>query len=76
MNEKNLGIQRLPAIDVLGQYGTWVQDEARRHVGECMSGNAETVVSRAWRANVEWTVVSPLLGLVLRENAERIFPLT
>ena len=63
-------IEELQAIDVHGHYGRWVQDEARSHMGECISGGAETVVARAKLARIEWTVVSPLLGLMPRGKAD------
>ena len=65
-------IEQLQAIDVHGHYGRWVQDEARCHVGECMSGTTATVVARAKQAHIEWTVVSPLAGLMPRGRADAI----
>ena len=65
-------VEQLQAIDVHGHYGRWVQDEARAHMGRCMSGSAETVVARARRARIEWTVVSPLLGMMPRGQADAV----
>lgn len=65
-------VEQLQAIDVHGHYGRWVQDEARAHMGGCMSGSAETVVARARRARIEWTVVSPLLGMMPRGQADAV----
>lgn len=62
----------IQAIDVHAHYGTWIQDEARAHMGECFSGGADTVVTRAKRANIEWTVVSPLLGLMPRGQCDTV----
>ena len=60
------------AIDVHGHYGRCVRGESERHMGECMSGSAETVLARAKRARVEWTVVSPLTGLLPRGGADPV----
>lgn len=64
--------EQVQAIDVHGHYGQWERDEARRHMGECLSGSAETVVARAKRARVEWTVISPLAGLMPCGRADAV----
>jgi uncharacterized protein len=63
-----MNIAELWAIDVHGHYGTYRQ-EVPELACACMSGDAETVVSRARAARTELTVVSPLAGLLPRGKA-------
>lgn len=57
------------AIDVHGHYGTYSDDKSP--LGDwCMSASAEEVAERAHRARIQWTVVSPLLGLLPRFKAD------
>ena len=66
----NDAIEDLAAIDVHAHYGIYDRGEENRLVNEFMSGEAATVAARAERAHVEWTVVSPLLGLLPRGGAD------
>ena len=40
---------------------------------EWMSGDAKTVLRRAWPANIRFTIVSPLSGLMPRGKADPVF---
>jgi len=57
----------LPAIDVHGHYGRARQRSA--HLEEMLTADAALVARRAKLAHIEWTVVSPLLGLFPRGGA-------
>ena len=63
-------IRDFPAIDVPAHYGPYVRDDSSDLQNRLASGDAETVVARARRARTEWTVVSPLLGLLPRGRAD------
>ena len=65
-------IQDLPAIDAHAHYGICDRGPSARLSNFFMSADAATVVARARAANVQWTVVSPLLGLISgsKTNAE------
>ena len=63
-------IQDLLAIDVHAHYGVYDPDPAAALLHRLMSGDAATVVARAKAANVEWTVVSPLSGLLPTGKAD------
>lgn len=65
-------IRDLAAIDVHAHYGKWDQGPGTAFVGEMMSGDAATVIRRAQAANTEWTVVSPLSGLMPRGCADAV----
>ena len=67
-----MSIQELQAIDVHAHYGNMDRGQAQKVLNHCMSGDAETVVSRARTANIEWTVVSPFLALMPRGGADAI----
>lgn len=54
------------AIDVHGHYGTYCRPEFADLVNKLCSGDAETVLAYARKANTEWTVVSPLQALFPR----------
>jgi predicted TIM-barrel fold metal-dependent hydrolase len=57
------------AIDVHGHYGAYT--DGKSELGDwCMSADAAEVSQRAARANIELTVVSPLLGLLPRFSAD------
>ena len=75
----------IPAIDVHAHYGPYKRDEFPPLSNELFSGDAATVAHRAAECNVTTTVVSPLLGLLPRgqadaaegnEEAARIVPAT
>jgi predicted TIM-barrel fold metal-dependent hydrolase len=56
------------AVDVHGHYGrALLRGDA--HLEKMLSGDAALVAGRAMLANIEWTVVSPLLGLFPRGQA-------
>jgi predicted TIM-barrel fold metal-dependent hydrolase len=57
----------LPAIDVHGHYGRALLRNV--HLEEMLTADAALVARRAKVANIEWTVVSPLLGLFPRGGA-------
>ena len=65
-----MDIREFPAIDVHAHYGTYVRDGFSDLQNLMASGDAETVVARARRARTEWTVVSPLSGLMPRGQAD------
>ncbi|MAE67773.1 MAG: hypothetical protein CMJ18_26255 [Phycisphaeraceae bacterium] len=62
--------EHIPAIDVHGHYGPYWRHECPELSNRFYSGDAETIVRRATAVNVEWTVVSPLLGLLPRGEAD------
>lgn len=61
----------IPAIDVHAHYGQYLNGP-RPQNAEFMSGDAETVLRRARRANVQLTVVSPLAAMMPRGGGEPI----
>ena len=63
-------IQSLAAIDVHAHYGVCDRGPSAQLLNRFMSADAETVVARAKSAGVEWTVVSPLSGLMPRGKAD------
>jgi hypothetical protein len=75
--------REIQAIDVHGHYGPYATPRCHGLINQWMSGDAEEVVERAKTANIELTIVSPLLGLLPRgeadaaegnDDAERIVP--
>lgn len=71
------------AIDVHGHYGTYNSIGGVLHLqgnlnvenpiyNNCMSADAATVARRALDAGIEWTIVSPLLGLMPRGKASAV----
>jgi len=74
----------IAAIDVHAHYGDYTSDSPQ-HTQWCMTGDAATVIRRAREANIEFTIASPLLGLMPRgqcdafvgnEEAARVVPQT
>lgn len=63
-------IQDLLAIDIHAHYGVYDRASSAELISRFMSGDAETVAARARAAGIEWTVVSPLLGLMPRGKAD------
>lgn len=63
-------VRDIPAIDVHAHYGRYNRDGFDALVSGFMSGDAATVAERARGANIQWTVVSPLLGLFPRGGAD------
>ena len=63
-------VSELPAIDVHGHYGQYVQPDTPPLKRQFMSGDPAMIVARAKAANVRYTVVSPLSGLLPRQGAD------
>ncbi|MCE9589333.1 MAG: amidohydrolase family protein [Planctomycetes bacterium] len=64
-----LGIQ---AIDVHGHYGDYVVEGTGPHASWCMTADGPTVAQRAKACNIQWTIVSPTLGLFPRGKADAV----
>lgn len=56
-----------PAIDVHGHYGRYLGDP-HRHNNEFMSADGPMVAARAAAASIQFTIVSPLQGLLPRRE--------
>jgi hypothetical protein len=67
-----MNFSEIQAIDAHGHYGRYVHADPL--VGEFSSGPAETVVARAKACGVEWTLVSPLAGLLPRGRVTAVAP--
>jgi uncharacterized protein len=65
-------IHDLPAIDIHGHYGEYIQPQTPPLKRQFMSGDPATVVARAATANIRYTVVSPLRGLLPRGEADPV----
>ena len=63
-------ISQVQAIDVHAHYGDCVVADNEPLTSEFLTASAEEVARRARQAQIEWTVVSPLLGLFPRGNAD------
>lgn len=68
--ESEQDISSIAAIDVHGHYGTYVQRGNSDLLNSLMTGDAAEVVRRATAVNVELTMVSPLLALMPRFEAD------
>jgi predicted TIM-barrel fold metal-dependent hydrolase len=75
----------IKAIDIHGHYGNYHGRAKSTLANRFMTASAREVADRASRAHVEWTVVSPLLGLLPRfcadactgnEEAAQLIPAT
>ena len=64
-----MSVDEIQAIDVHAHYGIYLQPE-RPSSEPFMTGDAATVVRRAKEANTQYTIVSPLLGLLPRGKAD------
>jgi len=62
----------IQAIDVHGHFGRYHREDGSPLQDELMSGDAQTVVSRAHAANTALTIVSPMLGLLPRGEADAV----
>ena len=62
----------IPAIDVHGHYGTFLQDDGNALVNEFMSADAAAVAARAAACGVHWSIVSPLMGLLPRGRPDSV----
>ena len=60
------------AIDVHGHYGDYFRADVPELTNRFATGDAATVARRARENNIEWTVVSPLLGLLPRGQADAV----
>ena len=58
------------AVDVHGHYGDYFRRDVPALTNQFATGDAATVARRAADNNIEWTVVSPLLGLLPRGRAD------
>ena len=65
-----MSISQIQAIDVHAHYGNYWRAEYPELTCQFATGDAATVVRRARDNNIQWTVVSPLLGLLPRGNAD------
>jgi len=63
-------IRDYQAIDVHAHYGTYLRDGFLDLQNHMASGDAGEVVARARKAKTQFTVVSPLLGLMPRGKAD------
>jgi len=66
----NTSTSDIAAIDVHAHYGDYNFAGVSPEQVDWMTGCADEVVRRATRANVAWTVASPLLGLFPRGKAD------
>lgn len=64
-------ISDVRAIDVHAHYGTYNQPGRPTHA-QFMTGDADTVLRRARAANTQYTIVSPLLGLMPRGHGDAV----
>ncbi len=62
-------IASISAIDVHGHYGDYIQIDKTQLYNRMMSGDASQIVRRAAAVNVGLTIVSPLLALLPRFQA-------
>ena len=60
------------AIDAHAHYGRYVHEN--KLLGEFSSGTGEEVASRARSCGIEWTIVSPLAGLIPRGRTTAVAP--
>jgi uncharacterized protein len=63
-------VSELPAIDVHGHFGRYVEPGIHPLQQQFMSGDPATVVARAKAAHIQYTVVSPLESLLPRGQAD------
>ncbi len=67
-----MSVESVQAIDVHAHYGRYFRPHFTELVNRFLTGDAETVVQRAQRANTELTIVSPMLGLTPRGQADAV----
>jgi uncharacterized protein len=65
-------LRELPAIDVHGHYGQYVQPQTPALKRQFMSGDAATVAARAKSAHIQYTIVSPLQSLLPRGQGDAV----
>ena len=62
----------IKAIDAHAHYGTYFREDGDPLVDKFMTGTATEVVARARACNVEWTIASPLAGLLPRGRPDSV----
>jgi predicted TIM-barrel fold metal-dependent hydrolase len=62
----------IPAIDVHAHYGRNLREGLPYYVNDFMTADAAEVARRAARADVEWTIVSPLQALFPRFHGDAV----
>jgi uncharacterized protein len=67
-----LNISELPAIDVHGHYGRYLEPDRHKLRQEFMTADGATIVARAKAAHIQYTVVSPFLGIVPRGHGDAV----
>ena len=65
-----MNVKDLPAIDAHGHYGVYVNFSSNPLVNEFSGATGRAVAARARACGVEWTLVSPLAGLLPRGKAD------
>ena len=65
-------MEQYPAIDIHAHYGKYVRGSSSALMDVWMSAAADVVASRARSVGIRWTVVSPLAGLLPREQADPV----
>jgi len=65
-------LAEMPAIDVHGHHGQYVQPQTSPLKRRFMSADPAAVAARAARANIRYTVVSPLQALVPRGQSDAV----
>ena len=60
------------AIDTHAHYGAYYVEGATEEQNRFMGGDSETVAARARKARTQYTIVSPLLGLFPRGQADAV----
>lgn len=67
-----VSVDDIRAIDVHGHYGIYRRRTFLPIKNRFMTGDVSVVVARAKQANTEWTIVSPLKGLMPRFEADAV----
>lgn len=65
-------VNEIQAIDAHAHYGTYFRDDGDALVDGFMTATAGEVVARARACNIEWTVASPLSGLLPRGRPDSV----
>lgn len=67
-----MSTEQIPAIDVHAHYGCYIRGGVDPRIEQFMTASAEEVVRRARKANIEWTIASPLRALLPRGGGDPI----
>ncbi|MCC7420718.1 MAG: amidohydrolase [Planctomycetaceae bacterium] len=67
-----MSTESIRAIDVHGHYGRYIKSDQPQDIADFMTGDAQVVADRARRANIEWTIVSPLQALLPRFGGDPV----